>query len=240
MQALVTDLGNGGVSFGNTDNTSDYRPALGLTPPLVRVDSAAVATASGTTSTCTPGTGTAAYVGASGYVRTTAGAGAGVEACVIGRSSSISLFPTGFAPDGVVQVELRQGVARCQVSGTTHTATATADYEAVVRYRTVSGGYQVAATITPSTTSDVLSAVPLTTLVGGGHTLGDYIASWSSLIPGKVVKTQIAGLAEVQLPGVVTIASQPVRKDNVVATGDPTSAVSLTLGALKCSTLDQR
>jgi type II secretory pathway pseudopilin PulG len=239
MQALLTDLGNGGFSFGNSDNLSDYRDGLNLQLPLARIDSSAVAGASGTTSSCTPGTGTPAFVGASGYLRSTPSGPAAVEACVIGRASSISLFPTTFAPRGVVLVELRKATARCLVSGTAHTATAAADYEAVVKYYDGST-YQTAATVSPSNSTDPLDGVDLGTPVGVGHTLGDYIASWSSLTATEINRTQITGLAEVQLPGVVTIVSQPVRKSSTVTTGDPTSAVSLTLGALKCSALDQR
>jgi hypothetical protein len=239
MQALLTDLTNGGIHFENTDTVADYRTELGLTRPLVKVDPNAVARDSGTTASCTPGTGPAAYVGASGYVRTTAATPSTVEACVVGRSSAISLFPTGFAPRGVVQVELNRGVARCTVSDTSHAAAATADYEAVVRYWNGTG-YTTAATITPSNASDPLATVPLTTSVGGGHTLGDYVASWSSLTSDRIVKTQTSGHAEVRLPGVVTIVSQPVWKPDTTSSGNGMSAVALTLGALRCSALDQR
>ena len=239
MQALLTGLETEGLHFDNNDNESDYRTDLDLKSPLLRVDPNAVARDSGTTSSCTPGTGPAAYVGATGYVRTTSATPATVEACVIGRSSAISLFRTGFAPRGVIQVELVRGVARCTVSGTSHAAAATADYEAVVRYWNGSG-YQTAATIVPSNAIDPLIAVPLTTSVGSGHTLGEYVASWSSLTADRIVKTQAGGHAEVRLPGVVTIVSQPVWKPDVLATGNETSAVSITLGALRCSALDQR
>jgi len=239
MQALVTSLDNGGVRFDNNDNESDYRSELDLKSPLVRIDPNAVPRNSGTTSSCAPGTGASAYVGASAYLRTTAASPETVEACVIGRSSAISLFRTGFAPRGVLQVELIKGVASCTVSGTSHTASATADYEAVVRYWNGTA-YQTAATITPSNLVDPLSAVPLTTSVGSGHTLGEYVASWASLTSDRVFKTQVAGNAEVRLPGVVTIVSQPVWKPEVLASGNAVSAVSLTLGALKCSVVDQR
>ena len=239
MQALLTDLSNGGIRFENTDNVSDYRTELNLARPLVRVDPNAVARDSGTTSSCSPGTGPAAYIAASGYVRTTAATPAAVEACVIGRSSAISLFPTSFAPRGVVQVELVKGVALCTVSGTAHASVATADYEAVVRYWNGSA-YQTAATVTPSNVSDPLTTVPLTTAVGGGHTLGDYVASWSSLTANKIFRTQALGHAEVQLPGVVKIVSQPVWKPTTTSSGNSSSAVSVTLGALKCSAQDQR
>ena len=42
------------------------------------------------------------------------------------------------------------------------------------------------------------------------------------------------------LPGVVTIVSQPVWKPTVTSSGNGMSAVALTLGALRCSALDQR
>ena len=43
--------------------------------------------------------------------------------------------------------------------------------------------------------------MPFNTAVGGGHTLGDYVASWSSLTANKIIRTQAMGHAEVQLPG---------------------------------------
>jgi hypothetical protein len=44
----------------------------------------------------------------------------------------------------------------------------------------------------------------------------------------------------VRLPGVVTIVSQPVWKPDATVDGNAISAVSLALGALKCSAVDQR
>ena len=60
------------------------------------------------------------------------------------------------------------------------------------------------------------------------------------LTANKIIKTQAMGHAEVQLPGVVTIVSQPVWKPDTTANGNSSSAVSVTLGALKCSAQDQR
>jgi hypothetical protein len=67
-----------------------------------------------------------------------------------------------------------------------------------------------------------------------GHVLGDYIASWSSLTTDKVTGTG----AKVTLPGVVTIATQPVR--GTTGAPDPSSGVSVTVGAVSCSAEDAR
>ena len=64
--------------------------------------------------------------------------------------------------------------------------------------------------------------------------LGDYIASWASLTTGKVTRTATARTARLILPGIVTIASQPVRTD-------PSSrSVSATVGAVSCLAEDDR
>ena len=157
---------------------------------------------------------------------------------MIGRSSAISLFPTSFAPRGVVQVELVKGVALCTVSGTAHASVATADYEAVVRYWNGSA-YQTAATVTPSNVSDPLTTVPFNTAVGGGHTLGDYVASWSS---DREQDHQDAGHGPRRRCSFRGGHDrlQPVWKPDTTANGNSSSAVSVTLGALKCSAQDQR
>lgn len=249
-QALLTDLSNLGITFG-TGSSADYRTGLDLSGPLVRVSDDATAHATGVATGCGPGSaGASAFVSAGGYLTTT-GASAPdpsvVETCVVARTASIALFPTTFAPRGVVQVELRRASARCRVHGAAHTATTASDYEAVVRHWDGSG-YQVAATVTPAAGPDPLDAVPLTTAVGGGHTLGDYIASWSSLTSVEVATSAAPRRAEVKIPGVVTIATQPARTgterldpaDPTSPLVDPTSAVSLTAGALSCRAEDGR
>lgn len=244
MQALLTEKVSSGFSFGNSA-AADYRPGLKLVPPLLRLDSSASPGASGTAAGCLPGTsGAQSYVTAAGYLRTTAADyladPMAVEACGVARTSTISLFPTDFAPRGVVLVELRRATARCLVSGPAHTSSATFDYEAEVKYFDGSG-YQSAGIVTPTSTTDPLAGVNLaTTAVGGTKVLGDYVASWAMLTSGKVVKTQVAGVAEVQVPGVVTIASKPVRQHATITDGDPDSVVSMAIGALSCSAEDTR
>jgi type II secretory pathway pseudopilin PulG len=255
MQSLLTDTTNGGVSFGNT-LAGDYRPRLKLSPPLVRLDPDASPSPSGISSGCVAGvTGASSYLTASGYVRTTdvddATEPATVEACGVARSASISVFPTTFAPRGVVLVELRHASARCLVQGAGHTTSGAHDFEAVVSYWDAKGpgaeddGYTQAGTIGPGMSTDPLDAVSLDTVVREGAepsdnlVLGDYIASWASLTADKVTETQAGGAVEVSLPGVVTIATEPVR-DNADGTPDGTSVVSLAVGAVRCSAEDAR
>lgn len=251
VQSLLTSNANGGVSFGNSPSTS-YRTGLKLSPPLLKLDPSAAAVGSGIASGCALGTGrTASYSTASGYLRTTAVDAATeastVDACVVARTSSVSLFPVSVppeengAPRGIVLVELRRAVARCLVQTSAHTASASFDYEAVVKYWNGST-YTTAATVTPASTTDPLDAIDLTTTaVGGGRVLGDYIASWSALTGAEVTTSNAGGSASVKIPGVVTIATQPVRNDTTATDGrDATSVLSVTLGALDCSATDAR
>ena len=104
-QTVITGVANDGVRFVN-DLASTYRPGLELAPPLVRLDPA-VTSAATTPTVCSPAAaGTPPALSASGYLTTTApGASSLVEACAVARATPIELFPTAFAPNGVVQVD---------------------------------------------------------------------------------------------------------------------------------------
>ncbi|HYF72564.1 MAG TPA: type II secretion system protein [Nocardioides sp.] len=247
MQARLTDLSNLGLSF-ESGAAADYRAGLDLAGPLVRLSADATSTGSGVTATCEPsGSGPPAFVRSSGFLRTTE-TGSTVEACAVSSASTVALFPTTFAPGGVLQVELVRAVARCLVSGAGHVAQAPAvDYRVVVRRHVppaegeLAGTYQDVLVITPALAVDELAALdPATLDVGGGHTLGDYVASWSALVGSAVEPTAAGGLSAVSLNGVLKLTSQPTRVLDGVAGGDPTSAVSLTLGQVGCSALDAR
>lgn len=255
MQSLLTSDTNHGLSFSNSAPTA-YRPGLDLDGPLVRLASTATASASGTSVGCGPGTtGATSYVNASGYLTSTGHdttPADSVEACSVARTSTIALFPTTFAPQGVVQVELMRATARCQVTGLGHTPAVSYDYDAVVKYHDgPTGNYVTAAEITPALTTDTLAGMDLSTIaVGGNHQLGDYVASWSAFLSSSVQPTSGNGTAAVQLPAVFKLTSQPVRPgtEQEVA-GDGTvllsnvelaSAVSFSTGAVGCSAQDAR
>jgi hypothetical protein len=144
----------------------------------------------------------------------------------------VVLFPTSFAPKGVVRVELEHASARCRVQGNAHTASTSYDYRAVVKH--FNGvDYTTAATVVPGMVDDPLEAIDLSVSVGGGKTLDEYVASWSALTADKVVDERSSGVTQVKLPGIVKIASESLRADDG-------SVVSLTLGALGCRAEDAR
>jgi len=237
LQTMLTDVtANSGFTVGNTA-AGGYLPALDLTGALVRLDPTAPPVPSGITGCGTGTGGVVSYVTASGYLLTTSGGDLTTpyraESCAVARSTAISVLPTSFAPLGILRIELTRASARCRVDGSTHVPSTTYDYRAVVQYWN-GIAYVTAATIVPGTTTDPLAAVPLTTPVGVGHVLGDYIASWSSLTTDKVTGTG----AKVTLPGVVTIATQPVRGTD--GAPDPSSGVSVTVGAVSCTAEDAR
>lgn len=255
MQALLTDTLNSGLAFDNGP-VAARRADLALDPaaPLARLAADAVAGASGVSSTCAAGGGTPAYVAASGFLRTTSAKDATspyvVEACARTRAGAVSLFPTTFAPEGVIQVRLESAAARCLVSGATHVPTTGFSYEAAVRYHVPGGpgtysGW-IAVSSTDASTTDPLDAIPLTTDVGGDLTLGHFVDSWSALRVAEVEVRSAGRSVSVEVPGVVTILTQPTRTGTIALEGrpevlvDPSSAVSLTLGAVSCSTQDAR
>ena len=248
-QALVTardDAFGSALSFGNTA-AGGYRTGLRLTPPLLRTDPLATPLPSALSGCSVGGAGVPAYVAGSGYLQTTAAddpvSPLTVDACAVARSAVVEVLPTEFAPDGIVRIELSRASGRCRVTGGAHTASTSFDYHAEVHYWDGSS-YVRAATVVPGQTTDPLEALPLTTPVGGGKVLGDYIASWSSLTADKVDEAATSGQtgsARVKLPGVVTLATQPVRADATAADGlDATSVMSVAVGALSCSAEDAR
>ncbi|WP_309649332.1 type II secretion system protein [Nocardioides sp.] len=242
---------------------AEYRPSLALALPLVRVDNGA-GVSPGLSASCTASSdGGSHRATAGGWLRTTSPTDPTptlVEACGTARTAVMSVLPTGFAPDGVLRVRLERASVRCAVSGGAHTASSGYDYRAVVE-RWSPSGYVVVATVTPGST-DLADLDPRTLPLGPGRDLGDYVASWSSLTTARVSRVAVPGTATLDLPGVVSILTQPVRSptdasesvaftdgqpaptpvppETTVELADPTSAVSLTLGSLTCSAEDAR
>ena len=241
MQARLTGSDGSGrvISFDSGDPTT-YRSGLSLPGPLVRLDPDATLTSEGVTSTCTPSAGgLTAYVRSLGFLSTDQTTPV-VEACAVSSAAWVSLFPTGFAPRGVLRVRLVTASAHCQVSGSSHTAaTPTVDYQVDVS-RWVGPGdddYTSVASITP--TDDGSLPDPATVEVGANHTLADYVDSWSAITPAGYDVTATGGVSAVQVPGAFTLTSQPVRTGAVDGV-DPSSAVSFTVGEIGCFAEDAR
>lgn len=236
-----------GFQFANGSTGSRLRLAAGQ--PMVSIDTSETGTMEGVrncdiTNVSVPTE--QVYLAGTGYLHTSAGATPGVHACATAQANTIQLFPTSFAPKGVVRITLTKAEAQCSVSlsGGTRVPAARAKFEATVRYMTASG-YVTAGTISSGNTTDPLAAVPLDTSVGvGGLTLGDYISSWRSLTTNRVVQTAAGRTARVDLQGVVNIITQPTREGILSGVGvllqDPTSAISLNIGTLSCQAGDHR
>jgi type II secretory pathway pseudopilin PulG len=230
----------------------------GLGPVLASMDATAVpgellsALGSVTNGCAFNVAGAGSHLGAGGYLNSTDDTNLSnpdrVDACAGGRTDVIRILPTTTAPNGLIRITARS-VAQCTVSSVNHTPSAAADYRAEVEYwkwtpgvvvagLTVipgSGRYVSAGVITPSTSVDPLAAVPLTTMVSDTATLGDYIDSWSAVRAADVTSSATGHIAQVTVPALVSIQTQPVR-----GAGDPSSAVTLAVGAASCYAEDNR
>ncbi len=255
LEATVKEPSAGGVALAlGSGSGASYRTALDLANPLLRLDGAAVGSATSTTCTVQT-TGTTVRVGASGWLRTTAPSDttdpSRVETCGTARTSPIAVLPTSWAPNGVLRVQLVRASVRCTVTGTAHTATTAYDYAARVERWTPSG-YVLVTTVTPTSSPTELGQTSLATTTVGTHgVLLDWIDSWSSVQPAEVLRVSAGGIASVTVPGVFNVLTQPLR-NQVDADGtvvrdaddrpvpDPQSTLSLSLGSLGCSAQDAR
>jgi prepilin-type N-terminal cleavage/methylation domain-containing protein len=168
-------------------------------------------------------------------------------------TSTIELFPTSQAPDGVVQIVVNSAALTCTSGanfGSASTASSTLTYSVSLRYAVWSGGsisYSPWVSLNNSNSTDPLptAATMATTQVGvdsGGSPiyLGDYIASWGSLTSGAigvapaVQKTSDSKSISANYQGLLTINTQPLRS------GDATSSVGVTVGAISCLAVDYR
>jgi prepilin-type N-terminal cleavage/methylation domain-containing protein len=195
-------------------------------------------------------TGPVSHLTGSGYINSTDETATtnpmSVEACGGTHTNVIRVLPTTYAPDGLIRITARSA-ARCTVSGLNHTPSTDVSYRAEVEYWKWTpgitifgveifggyGSYVSAGTITPSTTTDPLANVPLTTAVTPTRTLGDYIESWTGLTGDRVTKTASGHVAEVNIPALVTVLTKPTA-------GDPRTAVSVAVGAAGCRAEDNR
>ncbi|MCL8027636.1 type IV pilus modification PilV family protein [Nocardioides bruguierae] len=259
--ATLASPSSSGTALGVGAGTGSlllYRDGLALTGRLVKMTSATVPSATG--SDCSVSTsGGSVRLSATGWATSTATDDttdpSAVEACGTARAGTVQVLPTTFAPEGILQVDLTGAAARCRVAGTGHAASTTAAWSATVR-RWTPTGYVAVTPTTPTTTqastTDALEAIDLSTVpVGTYGYLDDWIASWSALTVGETTRTASGGAAEVTIPGVITLRTQPLRKqvdsDGAVVTdeagqpvAEPSSTLSVTLGAVSCTAQDDR
>ncbi|GAB3781022.1 type II secretion system protein [Nocardioides ungokensis] len=239
IRAMIpASTNNDGFRFSN--GFSGTRLMLDTSKPMVSLDTS-VTGAMADVSNCvvpTTGSGNASYLTGSGFLNATA---TSVASCGTAQSNTVRLFPTTFAPKGVVQVVLDAATASCSVSG--GAGVATAGYRATVKYWNGST-YTTVPALNDTNTVDPLDSVNLGQSVASGLTLGDYISSWGSAVTTDLKKVTTTKSAEVSVPAVVSIVTKPTRENTPTGTAphnaDLNSAISLDIGAVSCQAGDYR
>ncbi len=170
------------------------------------------------------------------------------EACGGAHSDVIRILPTTLAPDGLIRIVARSA-AKCAVTGVAHTTSTNVSYRAEVEYWKWTpavvvlgvtltpghGQYVSGGVITPTTTVDPLASIPMTTPVSDDKTLADYIDSMTGLTAGQVTTVSANHVAQVTIPALVTVQTQPV-----AGASEPATAVSIAVGASSCYAEDNR
>ena len=234
VRAMITgDAGNGGFRFSN--GTGDARLLLRGSDPMVSLDTASSSpnTVFPVSSCAVQAAGsTSAYLIGTGYLDATA---TGVAACGTAQSNTVRLFPTTFAPDGVIKIVLQGATASCAVNKVGG-GTATAASQATLKYWNGTGYTTVPTPLASTNATDPLAGVPLTTVVdtASGLTLGDYIASWKSATTSDVKTSTSTTTAQASIASTVSITTQPTRA------ADATSLLAIDLGAVSCQASDVR
>jgi hypothetical protein len=180
-------------------------------------------------------------VKAAGYGAATGGTSHFSTTCASVRTQAIHLFPTSFAPAGVVQLTF-QAQAMCRTNGGVYSGANPNGGHANVSYSgTVSvwsqslGGYTAPVAFDSSNILD--TRVPLTTPVAPGLTLASYVESWSSVSAADLDKgVQI----DQDNNAVAATYANLARVNSAVLGPDPTSSIGVLLGAISCTAEDNR
>ena len=210
-----------GYTYNNTPAGS-VDALLGLTGPMVSGGN---------------GSTTDVAVG-SGYLDATGTGATAVRSSGSTTLPVLQLFPTLFAPLGVVQVELTAASVTCTSGG--GTGAISASWSGTVRYWTDN--------LPGSTTQNPLSGyvpVPLApgatqlpdpadVSVNAGRTLDTWVKAWSALTATGTVDQSSGRIGKATVPAVLSMLTAPTR------TSDPTSAINIAVGALRCQAEDNR
>ncbi len=164
-------------------------------------------------------------------------------------AAGIGLFPTSFAPQGVVILQLDSATLTCHVGGTypsTSPGTVTATYSGSIKYWTgngTTGSYTTVALSNSNSTSPLagisLATTQVWTYAGAPVYLSDYISSWgsatTSALSGMKQSTPNDQLLSAKLDGFITVTTAGVQ-----ATAPTTSSLTAQLGIVACSGADAR
>jgi len=208
--------GNGTLNLGFSNKPQSIMPFLDTTLHILRINEEA------------GGGGEHTAVGST-YLYSTAGSGHKAVSGGAATAQTIKLFPTSFAPQGVVQIRVVSARLDCTANGSG--ASATTDFDLIVRYWS----------------QDTLSYQEFSIQDGGANTLPDplvtpvntltatflssYVDSWSAL---SNPQTTVAGKSVTSsLNGIVSLTSRPTR-------AEPESTLAIKVGVLSCLAADNR
>ena len=190
-------------------------------------------------------------VRASGRVTSLGGASHSATAELTGAvRGTVALLPTVQSPAGLIQVTLSSFSLNCTSAvGVSPPSKVTVSFAGTVKHRTYDPiskvyGYSSPIAISSANVTDPLAGIDLATVVGVDSTpaagvlrLSDYVESWSSLsstaINGFTVVAGNGTAASINVPGVFTFDSKPLRSD-------VDSTVGVQLGAASCVAGDIR
>jgi hypothetical protein len=147
------------------------------------------------------------------------------------RMPVMELFPTSFAPNGLVQIQVDSASLTCQ-SGS-GASSVTSSWQARVRWFDGATGQYVEYELEPGKPA---LPDPATLVVDptSGTTLSKWIASWSGLTSTAAISQGGGARAVGTVPSVVSILTVPTR------VGAPTSALNIAVGAMTCVAQDVR
>ena len=201
-----------GYSYSNA-TPAEINPALGVTGPMVNGGSG----------------GSTDVLRARGFLDATGTGATAVRTSGSVRLDHLELFPTTFAPDGVVQVELDDASLTCQ-SGA-GTAGVTASWSGRVRYWSAASNSYVTLVLAPGA-----AALPLPSSleVTPGRPLSTWVQSWSALTSTAPVNETSGRRSKGTVSAVLSLLTAETRP------ADPTSPLNLSVGSLSCLAEDLR
>jgi hypothetical protein len=229
--STVSDPGYGtavGSAASGSFSVDLIDPSVGLSAadPLVKVEADGTSSMPGG-SGC-PSAGGFGAAGA-GWMNTGTASPLTLGACAQSEAATVQLFPTAQAPDGLIQVEASDVLAHCAISGGTPTATTSGTVD--VRWLEAPSTYSSWTTIDLGGTT---SLPPLTTPLGNGTTIGDYVGSWAAFSGAGQTTATTDGRATARVPAALTLSTVELRES------DPDSAVTVKVGSAQCSATDRR
>lgn len=200
--------------------------ALAVTNPALQLTGAMVSGGIGSTTEVLSGAG---YLDATGTGATAVRSGSSVAMPVL------ELFPTSFAPAGVVQVVLNQASLMCSSGGGSVGVVPT--WVGQVRYWSAAANAYVALPLAPGAAAlldprdiEVLPASP----TSSATKLSTWIAAWTALTDPATVVTSAGKQAKGEISSVLSILTTETRF------ADPTSALNIAVGSLSCLAEDNR